>query len=388
MPVALSSAIHEEIFLTIKRSFVDFALFDSLVEKRLRTVIQDADRVEIDVKTTRKLTERYYDMQVFQTEKQKLALSQIHIILRTTYVLILSHHDSVKELMWPSVAVLLQQYPQFGDQDEQELRYLLRFRNYLRIALLIIPPRLNKQLLLKIAAHLEGSGQEYVTGGGQKPCVTRRVQIYEREGNIRAEKRLERLRPPRQPGQKRKRPSSQPSSREVKLLRLASEEIRALSRGREGERVSLPILEHSDSDQLSLSACSFAPEERVGVDELEELLMYNRPSEDNLASMDGGSSSLYSLEVSYGLGPGPAPSSSGSMGAPMVRLQRGNSALDCFPPMLSREQSDILDRLLPDGDFWRSPAADSSLHPLHLMRGISWDIYNGSFNDDLMTLLN
>jgi hypothetical protein len=182
MPVALPESVHEEIFQAIKRSFHDFALFESLLEKRLRQVISDADKVEVDVKTTRKLTERYFDVQAFQTEKQKLALSQIHVILRTTYVLILSHHASVQELQWNSLSTLLQHYPQFVDQDEHELRYLLRFRNMLRVALLIIPPRLNKQLLLKVAGHLEGSGKEYITGGGQKPCVTRRVQIYEREG--------------------------------------------------------------------------------------------------------------------------------------------------------------------------------------------------------------
>eukprot|EP01039_Chlorochromonas_danica_P003310 gene3310-3631_t len=385
MPVALSPEIHEEIFQTIKRSFVDFALFDTLVERKLRDVIADADRVEIDVKTTRKLTERYYDVQSFQTEKQKLALSQIHLILRTCYVLILSHHDSVKELMWNDVTTLLHHYPQFADQDGVELHYLLRFRNFLRIALLIIPPRLNKQLLLKIAAHLEGSGQEYITGGGQKPCVSRRVQIYEREGNIRAEKRLERMRPPRQPGQKRKRPSSQPSAREVKLLRLASEEIRAITKAQErnsatieDSNITLPIVESSDSDSLSL-ANSFAAggEDKVGVEELQELLLYtDRPTVPSVAS------SLPLPTTSIALGPPSLPIS-----LPMsMPMPAEGPPLNNFPPMLSREQSDVLDRLLPDGEFWRQ-SSDSTFHPLLLMREISWDIYNGSFSDDLATLL-
>lgn len=383
MPVVLSPAIHEEIFQMIKKSFADFALFESLVEKKLRNVIEDADKVEIDVKTTRKLTERYFDVQAFQTEKQKVALAQIHIILRTCYVLILSYHDNVKQLMWPNVQTLLEHYPQFADQDEQELKYLLRFRNYLRIALLIVPPRLNKQLLLKIAAHLEGSGQEYITGGGQKPCVTRRVQIYEKEGNIRAEKRLERLRPPRQPGQKRKRPSSQPSLREVKLLRLASDEIRALSKGKEANAyssypasmVSFPVAE-SDSDSISL-ANSFVTgrmEDNVGVEELEDLLMYNNNgSQSDLPGSAMGTAEDPSRFV--------MPGSSSSA----LLLYEPSSSANNFPPLLTREQSDLLDRLLPDGDFWKG--AVDTMHPLQMMRGISWDIYNGTFTDDLRALL-
>eukprot|EP01031_Cornospumella_fuschlensis_P043212 gene43212-52824_t len=270
MPVALSAAVHEEIYQRIKAAFKDFALFDSLVDKRLRQVIADADRVEIDVKSTRKLTERYYDVQAFQTEKQKVALAQIHIILRTTYVLILSYHEHIKPLLFTSVDQLLQHYPEFQGQDDGELRFLLNFRNMLRVSLLVVPPRLNKQLLLKIAAHLEGSGKEYITGGGQKPCVCRRVLIYEREGNVRAEKRLDRIRPVRPgqgqgqgaaAGQKRKRPSAQPTSREVKLLRLASDEIRQINKE---AKAGASAASHNPSP-LSLD-----PDSSVDVADLEE----------------------------------------------------------------------------------------------------------------------
>eukprot|EP01033_Poteriospumella_lacustris_P005463 gene5463-3893_t len=122
-------------------------------------------------------------------------------------------------------------YPEFEVEDEQEQEYLLRFRNMMVLALMVVPPRFNKKLLINIAARLEGSGKEYITGGGQKPCVTRRVLIYEREGNVQAEKREERPRhkdPENLSG--RKRPQLNTSFKRLKLIRIASEEARRLVR--------------------------------------------------------------------------------------------------------------------------------------------------------------
>ena len=68
-----------------------------------------------------------------------------------------------------SVDELLRRYPDFVEvKERQELQYLLAFRNIIRIALLVIPPLSNKQLLLNnIGGRLEGSGNEYIIGTGQ-----------------------------------------------------------------------------------------------------------------------------------------------------------------------------------------------------------------------------
>jgi hypothetical protein len=145
-------------------------------------------------------------------------------------------------------------------EDHQELQYLLNYRNYLRIALQIIPARLNKQLLLKVASRLEGSKNEYITGGGQKIAVTRRVDIYEKEGNVTKSakpKNKDNLKnnvflqqqgllamnnssskgpttTPTAAGAAltgKKRPNSHAALRDVKMIRLPSEEIRQLASG-------------------------------------------------------------------------------------------------------------------------------------------------------------
>ena len=89
-----------------------------------------------------------------------------------------------------SIDEFIRRYPDFVEiEDSQELQYLLAFRNIIRVALLVIPPLSNKQLLLNIGGRLEGSGNEYITGTGQKICVTRRVIIYEQEGRVTSQKK-------------------------------------------------------------------------------------------------------------------------------------------------------------------------------------------------------
>jgi hypothetical protein len=532
MPVVLSPVIHEEIYERVRNAFVDFSLFDQLVSNQLKKAIADSNTIDIDVKTTRKLIDKYFDAESFKTEQQKLLLTQIQLILRTTYVVILSYHENVQAQLWCDIPTLLDHYPQFQGQEEEELKYLLTFRNMVKVALMIIPARLNKQLLLKIAARLEGSRTEYITGGGQKPCVTRRVEIYEQEGNIRPERRQDRIRPPRIPGKKRQGVGS---LKDLKMVRLASEEIRNLTKGPSDHPVKkhhhqqhsnnssngqgqssgssgttknssngvdshnaasgpfhfgelLPngtILPNGATIQTInginyqlvpfpadisalygpplTSANSFAPppEDPIVAESLDDLLAYYNPvaSGATIAGMmpqggimmgipgmgmpmvagGGGMENvfwianppIYSLPMNFaqvnnnsGSGGGNIAASSESKsskeesyGGNKGQGASSSGANNCtlpsstFPPVLSREQSELIDKLLLplDGSdaFWTSgigvsasgnssggavgggsggALATGDTHPLEMMRNISWDIYNGSFADDLKNI--
>lgn len=227
MPYPLTTSIHETIFNTLHQAFRELPFYAKVVEVKMRKVIQDTDSIDIDHRVHKRLTERYFDVVEFnKTETGKVMLTQIHIIIRAAYVLVLAYHPDKQSLLWDDVETLLKHYPEFRDQDEQEQRYLLQFRNMMKLALLVVPPRLNKKLLINIAARLEGSGKEYITGGGQKPCVTRRVMIYEREGNVEAEKRDKREK--RDPAlveiTGKKRPQLNTSFKKIKLIRIASDE--------------------------------------------------------------------------------------------------------------------------------------------------------------------
>jgi hypothetical protein len=58
----------------------------------------------------------------------------------------------------------------------------------------VFPAHRNKARILAIAARLEGSHKQYITGTGQSIEVTRRVEIYEQEGCTEAEQRSSRER--------------------------------------------------------------------------------------------------------------------------------------------------------------------------------------------------
>lgn len=232
MAKVLVNPQHIHIYSQIKSSFSDFHLFDNLVAEKLKQAIIDSDNIEINFKTTKKVVERYFDIEAFKTPEQKLVWAQLQLIFKACYVLILSQKPSSRAQFWEDTDTLLKHYPQFSSVDGDELQLLLNFRNMTKITLMVIPARLNKQCILKIAGRLEGSQNEYITGGGQKPAVTRRVEIYEQEGDISAEKRPDRVRNKPQEGESgSKRSATTFSEKKVKLIRLQTDEMRFLAKG-------------------------------------------------------------------------------------------------------------------------------------------------------------
>lgn len=194
--ISIVSVLSEEtkrcVTSTIKEGFQRYSFCDDVIMPCLPRIYADFGRVPLDHRGFRHLADRYFDLSHYKREDNKAILEVIPRAVYACYVAIMSHLPDKKDYLFTSVPQLLHSYPEFQNLEEQELRYLLTFRNMMRLAIEIIPPRLHKKLLLKVAAHLEGSGREYITGGGQKMGVTRRVMIYEREGNIQPEKRPKR----------------------------------------------------------------------------------------------------------------------------------------------------------------------------------------------------
>lgn len=235
MAVLLSEELERKIFQDLQSAFSDFQFFDNLAAVPLRRAIADSNRIEINVKTTKKVADRYFDEDSFKTPDQRLVWAQLQIIFKTCYVLIFSTHQRQQYLKWPDINTLITFYPDFAKlNDGDELQLLLNFRNMLRMTIELIPARLNKQLILKIAARLEGSHNEYITGGGQKPAVQRRVQIYEKEGGINSEPRPGRKRPQRQEQgggitiSQPKRSISSFSEKKARAVQLNSDDIEAI----------------------------------------------------------------------------------------------------------------------------------------------------------------
>jgi hypothetical protein len=185
--VSLSAEDQNNIFNRLKKSFRDCAYFDGIIASRLKMILEDSAVTYINSFTTKHLAERYFDTKLFNDSPNKrVVLVQIRLIFKCCYVLILSMDSSMKSLMWNTVTELLQGYPSLSTvSSKRELEHLLNFRNYMRLALEIVPASAHKQLLINIAGRLEGSDSvEFITGGGQKESVSRRVLIFETEGGV------------------------------------------------------------------------------------------------------------------------------------------------------------------------------------------------------------
>jgi hypothetical protein len=76
-------------------------------------ILQDSNSVEINIKTTKKVAERYFDVESFKSTEQKLVWAQIQIIFKATYVLILTYQESVRA-SFTSTDQLLAEYPCFA----------------------------------------------------------------------------------------------------------------------------------------------------------------------------------------------------------------------------------------------------------------------------------
>lgn len=400
MAKVLNSAQHQEFFNQIKSSFSDFHLFDYLVADKLKQAIIDSDNIELNMKTTKKVAERYFDVESFKTPEQKLVWAQIQLIFKACYVLILSHQEQPRSLFWESTDTLLEHYPHFSSVDSEELQLLLNFRNMVKVTLMLVPARLNKQCILKIAGRLEGSQNEYITGGGQKPAVTRRVEIYEREGNITAEKRPDRVRSVKaEPSETGKRSATTFSEKKVKLIRLMTDEMRTLAKPPANP---FPNIVPNVSNNVS---CASKSDEDNFMSPLSTLSMAASRMLKAADPKSGNSSSFAAVTVDE-LGP-------------------HHSAAALAVPNLSRETSDPINTYLmsSDSDFWRESlgnpqelkppagmqrnvslsfnlpdfAADQSAlfseapngdgkQPLQLQRGFSLGFYS-TFSDDLKSLL-
>lgn len=227
---------HDMIYHEIKHCFNDLYYFDDVIGSKLYKAIQECNINDINYMTVDKIAERYFDKKLFRTTEQKLVWAQIRIIFKACYIMILSTSDGSRPMIWTDIPTLLMHYPEFQNENVEELCLLLKFRNMLKIALQVIPAENHKNCLLRIAARLEGSRKEYITGGGSKPAVRRRELVFTRESGIIPVKRPEGRKKPQRNvdgsggGGRVKTSLSSFSMKKVRLVRLASADMKVLGK--------------------------------------------------------------------------------------------------------------------------------------------------------------
>jgi hypothetical protein len=161
-----------------------------------------------------------------------------------------------------TVDQFLEKYPRFAGVED---RALPAFRNFMAVSLTLEEAKNNKAFHIEICARLsEGFAAKYITGSGQSAATSRRVSIYEREGNVTAE-----------------------GSRKVKREQDANSESSNSKRSR-SESISddssvsseLTCYLTEQEDEMSVLACAFAeqspytPEDPAMLEPTEDLLEY------------------------------------------------------------------------------------------------------------------
>jgi len=84
---------------------------------------------------------------------------------------------------------LLENYSEFIDLPEEEINYLLKFRNIVKIIVSMFESKMIKQICMDIASILEGSGKNYICGSGETQQTKRRVLIFRKEADMYPKKR-------------------------------------------------------------------------------------------------------------------------------------------------------------------------------------------------------
>lgn len=169
------------------RIFSDVSYFAKLAPKIIR-LLEDVPSYEfINPRTMAIAMGRYFELSEL-TRKSPSAIAlkkQIEIVVCCAYIMMKYNDPNVQARLWTDVAHLNEYGFQINVELEEQM-YLLNFRNYMIIALMLLPPEENKKLLLDICSRLEGREVfiERHTGGGQTNDVRRRMQIYYRENNL------------------------------------------------------------------------------------------------------------------------------------------------------------------------------------------------------------
>lgn len=177
-------------FAENKKLWLQDAEFETL--NKLIAHLRSTPTVFINHHYIRNILKTYFD----QSYLKKLTETHRKIIVKAIFIsaiirfLILSMKDDFADFTKDQ---FVEKYPEFETVESKwELLALIRFERALSIALQYLQGKGNKQLLLSIAAHLEGSNMQYVTGGQPSPGTKRRVLIFERLSGVRPVKRAKR----------------------------------------------------------------------------------------------------------------------------------------------------------------------------------------------------
>eukprot|EP01032_Pedospumella_encystans_P012267 gene12267-14203_t len=202
--LTLTPALKEQTVNELRVAFADVpsALFNELTP--ILHQAMDFVAIKFNFKSSNIRLKMFADQYLpenFATDAAgKARLETIRLIVAACCVLLLSKHDHAKSLfITPFHAeAYLDHYLEinndlFASTTEIEEARFVPFINILRTTLLVVPPRLNKQLIINIACRLQTPHPLiYTWGKGMCPELKRFVAIYEKESGETLKARPER----------------------------------------------------------------------------------------------------------------------------------------------------------------------------------------------------
>ncbi len=178
MPLQLTVAEKEEIFLFIEKSFGDLE-FDKALEDKVKALIE---RSCLEDFTSKDLNE--------VRSKKNLNVSRV---LACTILYLFAKSEEIQSLFYSAFSEMERCYPlsfQEGINSlnercrEKEKQFLLSFRNILVAAFKIIQPKGNILFLLEVVGRLDGSNGDFTSGSGQNVFTQLRRTIIDQESDV------------------------------------------------------------------------------------------------------------------------------------------------------------------------------------------------------------
>lgn len=202
--MTLTPSLRNEVIEELRVAFPDNKdLFESTpLIATLHQIMTDFVTMKFNIRKLKMFADRYFAKGRGKSEQEKSELECLRLIVATCCVLLLSKHECAKRLFKSASEMdsLFEIYSAadlslFARTPMADVARFVQFHNMIHTAMLVAPPRLNKQLIVNIACRLQTPKPcIYTWGDGKSIELKRFVAIYHIESGVPVEKRDPRAR--------------------------------------------------------------------------------------------------------------------------------------------------------------------------------------------------
>lgn len=182
----LTPALMSQVIEELREAFPSngTVCFDSLIPN-LRLAMESFVSMKFSVSNIKLYSDRYYPQADYTTAKQKAQLEMIRLIFSTCFILLFSKHEAARA-QFASVHTASDMLAEYVRHDHALFSYThtsdaigyVHFRNIVKAALLVVPTRLNKRVIIDAACRLQTPPRIYSWGKSMCAELRRLAAIY------------------------------------------------------------------------------------------------------------------------------------------------------------------------------------------------------------------